>query len=264
VIGIAIFVFISPYPEVRFIVPAMFLMIVAIGSASGRMSWIEPTVLLAAAVMTGIDAPGDLQTTFVSSGIAAGLLGFGVVAAVHHWKIARDKLVLAGLVLALVIAGFAYVDWSAFLGTRAEWAMDAWGIDSHHALWRYVRTQVPPREPLAYTGGFTIYPLMGFNLDRPATYAPVRAGVKSIADLPRMGEHLPGERITSAAVAVTLAHGDIEVWLRNLAGSGAKHLAICFEDDQPRPIEAAWAAQHPDHFQLEYQDGSGEVYRIRD
>ena len=65
-------------------------------------------------------------------------------------------------------------------------------------------------------------------------------------------------------MAATIDHADVDVWLRNLTASGAKHLAICFNDNQPRPIEATWASQHTERFQLEYQDSSGEVYRIRE
>ncbi len=267
VIGLVVFVAYSPYPEIRFVVPALLLMMASLGAIGTRWSWIPAGLVALAAVATGLSAElWATLLTFCVVGGAVALLGVGAVwLQSHHLHLRRDgKLIVAGVTL-LLLMGYTYVNWYSFIADRESIFPVALAGDDRVKIWKYVRDELPAGEPIAYTGTFTVYPLMGFKLDRPVHYAPIRPKVKTLADLPHLGDvgqRLAGEQIATAVVRVTTMSADRAVWLANLHDSGAAHLVVFTNEIQPVPIEKSWAEEMPDRFKLEYADNAGAVYRV--
>jgi len=262
-IGVCIFLFMSPYPEIRFIVPALILVVASVGLLPRRWAFIPAAAMALAAIATGLDWPlWAILLQFIGGGVAFVVLGVGGVllqTRVLHWR--RDRLAMALTIPALLVAGYAYVNWSVFIRDREVAATESWAHDGRGKLWAFIRHDLPAG-PIAYTGTFTVYPLMGYHLDRPAAYAPVKPGVRTIADLPRLGDHLPGEKIQTAIIPATIGNADRDTWLANLRDSGAKYLVVFKKDIEPVPVEADWARGMTDRFSPLYADDAGAVYQI--
>lgn len=264
--GLGLFVAISPYPEIRFLLPSLILMIAATGVLPRWWGTILVAVISLSAVGSSIDfSEHDVLLTYLLTAVVTGA-GLSVAGAAL-WQLwprlasGRRGVRVAGLVLVVVVALLCIVFWGSFVDDRRAVADAVRSQDSRGQLWAYVRDQLPRGEMIAYTGTFSVYPLMGDRLDRPIVYVPVRARVESIAGLPRLGDRLTGEQIDPAAVRATIADPNQEQWLARLRRSGARYLVIFSLDVIDSPIEQTWARQHPEVFAREY-NGADEVYRI--
>jgi hypothetical protein len=170
-------------------------------------------------------------------------------------------------ILILAAARFAYVFWPAYLRNYQEGLFSdesAWNAvyPPEQALWRFVDRQIPPDATVAYTNLYLIYPMQGFALGRRLVYAPTRPGVHTVADLPWLGDHLPGEAIVPAAARATVADADQAMWLKNLRQSSAAYLVVGKGGVLGSPPEAGFAARDFRHFLKLFDGAAGTVYAI--
>ena len=141
----------------------------------------------------------------------------------------------------------------------------AWAIKypGEEQLWQFVNEQTPTDTTVAYANTSLVYPLQGFSLDRRVVYAPTRRGVRTPADLPRLGERLSGEQVVLSAIAATRADADLAWWEQNLQSSGAKYLLI--EKSLPGELapEPGFVTADPKPFRKLFEKNDrGVIYAI--
>jgi hypothetical protein len=156
------------------------------------------------------------------------------------------------------------VRWSAYTRSHAaQWTADVtvWTFQypAEQPLWRFVNQHVPVDATVAYADLYLVYPLQGSTLRRRLVYAPTRRGVRTPADLPYLGDHLPGERLVAAADAATVADPDPATWRANLRQLGADYLVVGRTAAGP---EVAWAAADPSRFRLLFTSPGGVVFAV--
>ena len=267
-LSLLVFVLTSPYPEVRFVYPALALL-AASAALAGRLG---PRVGLAvAAALAAVAVATSFERSQLLATLPAGVaVGVAVVAVAAGWRHAgsvprlREGALLAA---GLVAAGWIYVFYPAWLNAYRATANAAWsqppgtgGYGDLGRAWAFVRDDLPPG-PVAYARTFFTYPLLGFDGDRRAAYAPTRRGVRSLAELPPVGERLPGERIAPAAVAATLADPDRATWAANLRATGAAYLFVAAPPaGEPPAPEAAWA--RASGWRVLFENGSAVVFAV--
>ena len=256
-IGVALFAWRSPFPEVRFLFPALLPMLAMAGPFA-----VLAAALPVAAVRT-LSVPGGwaLFATLVpaAAAVAVGVVAVARGSAGRPW---RGRLALATGVVAAGL--FADVRWTAYCRRQAdpasaEVAYASTGYPTDALLWRFVNDQLPADATVAYADLYLVYPLQGPALRRRLTYVPTRHGVRTPADLPWLGEHLSGERLVTAATAATVADPDRSQWHDRLRQSGAAYLVVGNIAGGP---EAAWAAADPARFTPLYAGPGGRVFAV--
>ena len=259
-VGIALFAFFSPYPEVRFILPSIVLLFAAVPIAlSGRL---EPLVLilLGMSLATSFAAEHRSEITqFALVGTAAAILGLGL------WRLDVDRLGLwrgipcvtaAALAVALF---FALTAWSGYLADYRQTTDPCWILryGDQGDLWSELDAQAPADATVAYANQFMIYPLYGFDHTRRVIYAPLQRGLR-LQDL-QLPPRLSGEQISAAATAAANRTVDRAAWLQNLQSAGAQYLIVQSGNNVP---EIWLANQDPQHFHPIFQNFTGAIYRI--
>ena len=267
-LALALFTWRSPFPEVRFVFPAFLLLFACVAVAID--TWITPnfaSTAIAAVVFIAAwwTAPADRDRSVefaTSGGIVAGV-GFLVFWFTRNWRPNRRWLVVGGGACAALVA-YAFVNFAASLSGYRQVLFAGWDLNypQYRPLWQYVAEHVPPDARLAYTNLYIVYPLQGFTQDRRVFYAPTRPGVHTLADLPWLGDRLPGERLVAAAVNATAANADRATWLQNLREQSAQYLLIGKGSPLPSPPEAAFAAGDSKHFKKLYESNAGVLYAI--
>jgi hypothetical protein len=199
---------------------------------------------------------------------------FGAIALVV-WRTflhTRRRRTYAGVVICLVIVGWLYVWWNAYLASYRQSSTSGWTADwSNYAPlsdgWAFVRTQVPPDQKLAYANTYFVYPLYGFDLDRRVVYVPLRSKLRQISDLPSQPGKLRGDQIEPAIVRATIANPDRDAWIKALRESGASILFIGKRSlsgsvSDASPPELTFAEHDPAHFQTLFINPEAAIYRF--
>ncbi len=272
IVGIAIFFLLSPFPEVRFILPEILLLFSAAAFAIRQIP--RPSVQIAiAAVMLLACTATVLASDFWWSavGFAASGIGAAIVVMLLLWVLSGMKFRRPGMILAILgvifTAGWSYVNWTPYLreyqdmrhGNASGYSME---FPQEEPLWQFVDEHLPANATVAYTNLYLISPLQGYDLHRQLVYVPTRAGVRLISDLPWLGDRLSGEKLIPAAALATVASADREVWLENLKASGAAYLIVGRGGVVGIPPEAAFAANDPRNFHPLFQCDRGWVYAV--
>jgi hypothetical protein len=282
-VGIAIFVSISPYAEIRFTYPSMLLLVLAPALLLGHLR--NQLVAMAIALIVAASLIGTSFKPAAWGGVlldAAIFVTASVVATtmIELFLIGRDRRdhnlmrisVFGATTGILAIAGYGYVNWLSYLeGLRTVHYADFWtNTLSYGAIgqaWQHVRNELPPGEKLAYTNTYFVYPLQGFDLDRPVVYVPVRREVRDVADLNHFSAATTGESIPTQIVPLTIRDADRDTWLANLRASGAKFLLVGKENiaHPGEPFEApelAWAQQDPARFRRVFDNPAASIFAI--
>lgn len=271
VIGVALFVWKSPFPEVRFVLPCFLLLFVAVAPVCEAIAKRSPIRSGIAAVVLGVawwTAFGDKERTleFGTAGIL--LAAVGLVAAWLAFRLPRRLrwAVVGGGAIA-VGAGAAFVYWAGSVRTYEQSVFIAgsgWDLryEQNRPLWKFIAEHMPRGSTLAYTNLYMVYPLQGMALDRRVVYAATREGVQSPADLAWLGERLAGEQLVPAVVRATLASPDRATWLQNLRRSSAEYLVIGKAGGVSDPPEIAFAEAEAKRFRKLFENEAGMVYAI--
>jgi hypothetical protein len=86
--------------------------------------------------------------------------------------------------------------------------------------------------------------------------------VRTVADLPWLGDDLSGEAIVPAAARATVANADEAVWLKNLRQTSAEYLVVGRGGVLGSPPEAAFADSDLKHFHKLFEGAAGSIYTI--
>jgi hypothetical protein len=271
IVGLALFVWKSPFAEVRFVFPTFVLLFACL---AGAIDFVVRPLAIRRIVAFLIVAL-SVGTQFVPS-LRASVLGIVVPAitaaiggVVLLWITSKQKVIgmLVYAVTALVLLALVYVYWDGYvagyeasrLSAESGWAKK---YPYETALWKYVDENIPSDAVLAYTNTYLIYPLEGFSMRRRLVYAPTRPGVQSQADLPWLGNGISGEDLVAATTLATLGDAQRDTWLANLRKSGAGYLFIARGDVVNAPPEAGFAAGDPKRFIKLMENEAGVIYRI--
>ncbi|MGB7157150.1 MAG: hypothetical protein WBD40_03725 [Tepidisphaeraceae bacterium] len=269
-LSIALFMATAPYPEVRFIYPAIALLFCC-----------------AAALASKLKRGGDVATATALFVLVLGTTVYGLAPNPKPFfaltALGATILVAAGFALplqasskrllwrtaagvgAVVFASYAFVFWSAYLRQYAAGRAEPWSViygDAARA-WAVVDRDVPAGAVIAYTNTYLVYPLQGFHVGNRVVYVPAKPGLRTMRDLTPSSEPLTGEQIPNFFARQVQAGADARTWRANLVASGADVLFIAKRSDRPAP-EAAFVAERPAAFEKLYEDAGAAVYRIRD
>jgi hypothetical protein len=271
IIGLGLFIWRSPFPEVRFAFPCFVLLFAAFAVAVGSTkTWISlplSLVLLATSIATQFvsNAAGEVLT-FIEVSLIIAAVGVLFDHLTRKIPLSR-RLLWFGVPAAIAFSLLIYINWTAYvIGYQQSLFVDlgAWSLKypAEVRLWRFVNDQIPPDATLAYTNTYMVYPLQGPTLRRRVIYAPTQPGVQSLADLRYLGDHISGERLPAIASAATVANADRATWLNNLKSAGADYLLIAKSDRVSQPPEVRFVAQMPRRFVRIYDGEAGDVYSI--
>lgn len=272
--GIAVFLLTSPYAEMRFIYPSLLLLFVAFAAATrllARWDWLAAVLLLVIAIATSFAS--DYQGLILRFTITAALVT-GIVTGLA-WQVRRwpriYRLTAAGVVVVAAV-GFALLSWNGYISAYRVAPEQNWSHPNGRYLgvagaWDFVRNEIPPRETVAYTNLYLVYPLMGFSFDRRLVYAATRPGVEQLHDLPKFPGPVSGEQIQQSIEVAMWRDADRDVWLANLRRSGASYLIIGTESivnpgTPATPPELRFVRSMPEAFHPVFRDASAIVFRI--
>jgi hypothetical protein len=237
---------------------------------SGRLQLAFATLLLALAALTTFSLDPlrlPLIAELLFSGAVAAVIGLCLNWAFARFPTRRNALIGSAVATAvLILAGMIYVQWPGYLKKCRAFAVECYRTQYGPATaqaWRFVREELPPAEPLAYTNTFYIHPLSGFDHARPLLYVPTRRGVTHLHDLPPFPSKLSGEQIVPALAAALTSDTDADSWLAHLAASGATHLIVFRSAYVQEPPELSIIATHPERFDRLFQNDDASIYRLR-
>jgi hypothetical protein len=273
-LGIGLFLLASPYDEIRFIYPSLVLLFACVALA------VRSAPLVAQIIVAAILLQMSLATNFrlerlkeILPSVAIALLILAIM--VIGWRlVTQPKARKAGLaIVGVFLACWIFINWTAYVRAQRDVSTLFWADEQRSPYaplgqaWEFVRTELPPDAKLAYANTFYVYPLYGYDLNRPVMYAPVRARVKHIHDLLKIAEPLSGERIVPAVVRHTALNADKRVWMQNLRSAGVKYLLVGKQDltdaDRPaQPIELTFAEQDRAQFRPLFDNPAAAVYEI--
>ncbi|MGA3067076.1 MAG: hypothetical protein ABSF29_09540 [Tepidisphaeraceae bacterium] len=258
--GIALFILLAPYPEVRFIFPSLVLLFAAVPFAiPGRL---QPLVLLliglSIATSFSIEHRAEI-TQFTLIGAVAVIIGLGL------WRLDVDRLGLwkkiprVTAALAIIAAFFALDLWPDYLAAYRQTTPYCYQLryGPLAELWVELDVQAPPDATVAYSNQFMIYPLYGFDHTRRVIYAPLQRNLR-LQDL-RLPPKLSGEYISAAVTTAANRTVDRAAWLENLQSAGAQYLVVASSGNPP---EISLADQDPRHFHPIFINSAGIIYRI--
>ena len=264
-LGVALFFVLSPYAEVRFLLPSLLLLTAGAAAAfrwGKTVGWIVAVTLATVAAGTSFIPVLLAQFLPAAAAVAAVLVGVGLL-----WINVRDARLRGGaaLLVGLLAAGAVYVYWPAAvenyrLNAAAAWPVQYGGLAE---AWNFVRDHAPPGGTVAYAQTHFPYPLAGFDLDRHVVYAPVRPGVRTVADLGWLGDGLSGQKIDAAASRAANAGADRAVWLQNLRATGAAALFVAKPASGESPPELAWAEADSAYFRKVFENADAAVFEVR-
>jgi hypothetical protein len=265
-IGLALFAWRSPFPEVRFVFPVLLLLTTSAISAWPRRGACFAFALPIAAIATiSVSKGWAVFGPLVFVAAIAAVVVAGIDAATRSGPRWRRGVALA--VPTAALAMFAFVRWSAFCRAYPDhWTEDDpfWSLRyPEQPLWKCVNQQAPDGATVAYADLTFVYPLQGSSLRRRIGYAPTRRGVRMPTDLPWLGAHLSGEALVAAADGATVADPDPLAWRDNLRRLGAQYLVVGHAIPRWQPIEATWAAADPGHFRPLYVGPAGWVFAVQ-
>lgn len=258
--GTIAFILTSPYGELRFLYPWI---ITAMLSAA---LW-PPRAMLPLAVAIAGAAVG---TSFAQDWVAELLLATvaGVVAVQLIRLLTRRPgrvRSVTVIVSAVLAAATIWVNWRAYVESLPASADVAWQAKygGLAEAWTFLRAQPSSDQPIAYSGTYLTYPLMGHRLDRRAMHVPVSASVTDLSKLPRFSMPMSERNMLREAIPAMQIDPDRDLWLKRLAESKAMFLLIGLEPlaSSPPPLEWEWARSDA-RFRQVFQNGSAVVYAI--
>jgi hypothetical protein len=259
ILGLLIFAFCSPQPEVRFVLPSLALLFVLCGMAASR-KWavaLSGVAVLMAIATSFSSANAGQIATFSLWAIVTALIGLLI-----HW-LEADALrlrrpILSGIAIAAVLAIVGY-GWTDYLHEYQTARMDIWKsvYPTQAAAWDFVDRNLPQAATIAYSNQFMIYPLYGFECRRNVIYAPVRAGA-SVSNL-AFPAQISDADLNLAAARSANAPSSESAWLDNLRACRAEYFIVGLGDGAP---EVGWAETDRAEFTRIFINSDLAIYRI--
>ena len=262
---VAIFWFVIPYQESRFLFVAFGLAAIAIGRAAAQppapLGWGGLALALIGECVV-LPSPDRLALLPVALVGAAALHGWRKIPPRVQPALGRAAALAAGALLVVSVArGLPAHKRGADPYRIASDVDDAWawfGGNVHGAR-------------VAYTGTNLAFPLWGPDLANRVAYVNVSGGLGD--RLPDFARRFGAGHAPTPEPAPYREGATYEDWLRNLRSGGTQVLfvaaldpivarTIAVDADQ-FPIERQWADAHPDLFRLRYASIAARVYEIK-
>jgi len=283
VIGLSLFVLVSPYPEIRFIYPALLLMAclgatciasianVVSNRTSGQIGNVVVGTLLGIVVIfvAGTAFYGELGWEFAAVGVLVSLVGTGAWLAMRWMKL-EPQVQWGMLAVAVLVGGlYAYVYWRSYVRDYRESLYVSWPSEYGPIAeaWQFVREKLPANAVVAYANTYLTYPLYGFDLDRHVVYALLQKGRERYIDLPEFPEKATDQNMRRMVETITVADPDLDAWLAHLNERKATHLLVAKPDptsgyESAPPPELNLIAQRPEMFKRIYDNRAAAVFLI--
>jgi hypothetical protein len=269
-VTLLLFLVASPHHEVRYLFPLIVLWFDTATLAITR--WIPTawaklgTAILLAGVSTATSFDLTLLNRIATLGATALVItavGIALLMLLHR----RPKFAMpTGVLCAIAAATAVYIYWHAYIGLYRDGAASAWSMKypGETPVWQFLRdeTQIPVDANIAFANTQVTYPLYGFNFQRDVAYAPIRRGLHSFLQFPRMGDDVPGDLIVQTMSRVMTENPDRRTWLENLKAQDSKYLVIFRHGMVDDPAELGFAESDPSHFARCYGDDFAVVYKI--
>jgi hypothetical protein len=290
---VAIFWFVVPYQESRFLMTGFGLAALAIGRAAVPRSTVGPLEGFPHPPATDYAGRSPAPSTRSPAALGWGGLGLALVGELMELP-SPDRLwpIPIGLLAAAAAHGWRRVPprarpataWALSLALAAiGLAQTSRGLAAHRRgadpyrlhgdldeAWAWFGANVRGAR-VAYTGTNLAFPLWGPDLSNRVAYVNVAGGAGD--RLHDFGRRLPpGARAVTPEPAPYRDGASFDVWLRNLRAAHADVLfAAALEpmaarsvsaDSDQFPTERAWADAHPDLFQLRWASDAARIYRI--
>jgi hypothetical protein len=174
----------------------------------------------------------------------------------------------------LLLVGLVYVAWPSFMEEARAQPGPTWAMEQSYGpmgeAWNWIREaeNIPADAPLAYANTYLLYPLYGFELNRPVFFVPGRPNLHHLHDLPRFDEPTTGEFIPRRVVPLTNRNFDADYWVGELRKSGAKYLFVGKQDlSAPEksfyPPELDAARAHPDVLTEVFDNPAAAVFQVK-
>jgi hypothetical protein len=257
---VAMFWFVVPYQESRFLLPAFGVAAALLAAAADTPPAVVGRCGLAAAIGGALlEGPTPDRLLLAPIGLAAGFAyrqGRPLLARIPA-RVARLAAVAAALVLFAALAADA---------RRAAGRDPGYAVgDEIDEAWRWLRANVRDGR-VAYTGTNLAFPLAGEGLANRVAYV-------NVAGAP--GDRLhdfgsPGDGTPEPAPYRRGASAD--AWLANLRAARAQVLFVAAlypivrrtidADGEGFPIERAWADARPATFHLRYASAAARIYAV--
>lgn len=263
IVGLAIFLWKSPYEEIRFVDPSLLLLL---SSAAASPLAVAIVILILSISTNYILAT---QITLLPPVACVAIL---CTLATLGWRHSPRQIRLVGATLiAFTIGSLIFVYWPAYLISYRKG--QAWRLDTFHFVpicdaWYFVRDELPPDERLAYANTYYTYPLCGFDLQRPLVYAPLSDRLSDLCDLPRISQPLRGDQVVPSIVRETIANADESAWLAHLRDERAGYLFVAKGNlmdaaTSSSPVELVFAERDTTHFERVFDNPAASVFRIK-
>ncbi len=265
-LGVALFWFVVPYQESRFLFATFGLGAVALGRAAARPpAWLGWGALALAIGGELVEFPTPDRLAL----IPAAVLGAGMAAGSR--RLAPELRRAAAATGALVLAATAVAGLGLGLArARAEAPHYALGEEIDQA-WAWFGAQIHDAR-VAYTGSNLAFPLAGRHLSNRVAYVNVAGAPRDLLHDFARRLSPPGGGAAAPEPAPYREGADFDTWLRNLRADGSQVLFVAAmypivqrnvtADDQGFPIERAWADAHPRLFSLRYGSPAARIYAV--
>ncbi len=270
VLGMAIFLWKSPFPEVRFLMPVFVLLFAAAGQAIASLTRNEKVQIAVAGTVVALSLlvllPSEANValiTFTVIGLMLAMAGM----ALAIWA-RSSTLRWASIAAALLLSGgiFTYVHWTAYCTDYLthEYVDNATYktlYPQSAPLWSWVNENLPADAHLAYTNMYLLHPLQGARQERLVGFVSTRAWLGWIGDLPYLGDRLTGEQIVARAARAADLPGDEKDWLARL--QWYDYLIIGRGGVIGEASESAMARSDTAHFKVLFSTAGGDVYAVK-
>jgi hypothetical protein len=275
-IGIGLFVWLSPYPEVRFAYPSLILLFACGGIVAQSVRQLNAMLVVGAILLLLGVITGFVPQLLIR--LLPWALGFAAAAVMLAWLASRLRpenragvLTIGAIVLVAAIGCLVYMYFSAFIvnphnGYRASIAptwREVYGPIAD--AWHHVRERTPSGATIAYTNTYYTYPLYGFDLSRRVVYVPTRPGVRRLYDLLPARRRLTGDEIVEYVSSELAKNADRNTWLANLAERDADLLFIAKPGHgvlESVP-ELGFARQDSQRFAPVFENAAAVLFEVR-
>ncbi|HEV3005087.1 MAG TPA: hypothetical protein VGX78_11540, partial [Pirellulales bacterium] len=269
VLGLAAFVWKSPYAEIRFVYASLALLFACLGLAAGllRRPFAQSVAtMLALGCFMSPSSAANAPVPLVAIALATTAVILGLVHVGRPIPRLGGRLALVATLAGVVaLTAGAYIGWYPYLRQYQATRVLFWQHFYHELgdAWKFVADELPADAPLAYSNTPIVYPLYDFELSRRVFYVPSGRTVTTIADLPHSGQRLAQGQIAEFAVAATVADANRRQWLDRLRESRAAYLFICKTGPARLPPELSFAAAEAARFVRLFENDAAVVYEVR-
>lgn len=269
-VGFLILLTLSPYPELRFVHPAVVLLFLSAALIDRRWpaAALALALLLVIAAFASAYAPAQLGQIGPAVCLSLPLIGGAWAALVaSRWPVRLSASLAA--VAALGLAAGVYVFWPSFQTSAREVEAIVWRYAYGDLAdgWLHIRDNAAPGSTIALANSSSVYPLQGRRGRLRIVHVSAQPGVAHIEDLPPIPGTIPWRQVNLAVWHAMYANADRDTWRANLRAADADYLVVAKQDptgtgQAPPPPELTWARDDP-ALDLAMENDAVAIWRVR-